>query len=198
MLAGHNVNLDNNDGDPLGISIARFNVAEGARVTSTTAFLESNVRSHLGNLVILKSTPATKLLLENKRVIGIEVLPAIEVREDFPIAIYCSKEVILTAGCFQAPQLLLLSGIGPAEECAAHGIPLLHELPPVGRNLQDHSALACESNIKPSIAGHNQLLNDSTHCYGDRNGNIPLDEERSSLIFWSKHVYRISPTSTLT
>lgn len=50
-----------------------------------------------------------------------------------------SKEVILSAGAIQSPKLLMLSGIGRGEELQRHGIPLLHELPGVGQNLQDHA-----------------------------------------------------------
>jgi len=52
--------------------------------------------------------------------------------------IHARRSVILSAGVFQSPQLLLLSGIGPAQELARHGIAVAHELPGVGQNLQDH------------------------------------------------------------
>lgn len=55
-------------------------------------------------------------------------------------AVAARKEVILTAGVVGTPQLLLLSGVGPREEIEPHGIPLVHELPAVGRNLSDVSS----------------------------------------------------------
>lgn len=158
--AGHEINLDNNDGDLEGISIAQFNIDNGVRVTSTTAFLDKNTRSRLKNLMVITKTMVSRLITENGRVIGIQVLPTSKTSADIPITIKARKEVILTAGCFQTPQLLLLSGIGPAEHLEELGIPVVHDLPAVGQNLRDHSALACEFIIDPSIKGHNQLLND--------------------------------------
>ena len=102
----------------------------------------------------------TELIVQNKQITRIEVLPTEKFGADSPAIIHIRNEVVLTAGCFQTPQLLLLSGIGPAKECVAHGIPLIQDLPAVGQNLQDHSALACKVIFNPSIPGHNQLLND--------------------------------------
>lgn len=158
--AGHQVNFDNNDGNPEGISIAQFNVDNGARVTSTTAFLDKTTRSSLKNLVVVTKTLVSKLMTEDGRITGVQTIPTSKTGINVPIVILARREVILTAGCFQSPQLLLLSGIGPAEDLEAIGIPVVHDLQAVGQNLQDHSSLTCEFLIEPSIKGHNQLLND--------------------------------------
>jgi choline dehydrogenase-like flavoprotein len=165
VQAGHSINLDNNDGDPIGVSVAQFNVSKGVRVTSSTAFLSRSSRALIPNLKVLTGTMCTKILFEGKKACGVEVLPTIKLpasgkpKNSSPTVIRVKQEVILTSGCFQSPQLLLLSGIGPSAHLSEMSIPLIADLP-VGQNLQDHSALACEFIVSPSISGHNQLLND--------------------------------------
>ncbi|CZR52831.1 related to alcohol oxidase [Phialocephala subalpina] len=158
--AGHSVNLDNNDGSPIGLSIAQFNVDNGARVTSASAFLNSDARSKLKNLIVVTQTIASKIIFDGKRATGVQLLPTVGTGTDDIANVYASEEVILTAGCFQSPQLLLLSGVGPADHLKGFGIPMILDAPAVGQNIQDHSAFACEFIIKHSIPGHNQLLND--------------------------------------
>ncbi|RDW95046.1 hypothetical protein BP5796_00809 [Coleophoma crateriformis] len=156
--AGHQVNLDNNDGDPLGISIAQFNVDNGARVTSATAFLGQDARLKMSNLVVVTKTFVSRLVASKDSITGVELLSSVSSGPDSPISIKANREVILTAGCFQTPQLLLLSGIGPSLQLKELGIPVVKDIPAVGQNIQDHSAFACEFIITPSIPGHNQLL----------------------------------------
>jgi choline dehydrogenase-like flavoprotein len=80
---------------------------------------------------------ATRVVFDGGRATGVEVDgPGGQAR------IEARSEVILSAGVFGSPQLLLLSGVGPREELARHGIPRLHELPGVGANLVDHVDLA--------------------------------------------------------
>ncbi|KAI4522630.1 GMC oxidoreductase [Schizophyllum commune Loenen D] len=74
-------------------------------------------------------------------------------------AVAADKEVILTAGVVGTPQLLLLSGVGPREEIEPHGVPLVHELPAVGRNLSDHMAAgALNFRAKPNAQTWDYLL----------------------------------------
>ncbi|MCJ1369081.1 hypothetical protein MMC20_000289 [Loxospora ochrophaea] len=157
---GHSINPDHNSGDAEGLAVAQFNVGEGARTTSVTAFLHPGARSKLGNLTVVTRALGARILFEGKKAVGMELIPATGDVSSSQISVFASKEVILTAGTFASPQLLLLSGVGPANDLARMGIPLVHDLPAVGQNMQDHSAVACEIVIDKSIAGHNQLLND--------------------------------------
>jgi choline dehydrogenase-like flavoprotein len=86
------------------------------------------------NLTIETGAYVTRLLLESGRPRGVEIDQHDSTRE-----IHAGREVILSAGTYQSPQILLLSGIGPAEELALGGIPPVLDLP-VGRGLQDHIA----------------------------------------------------------
>ena len=85
------------------------------------------------NLTVLTRTRAERIVLEEGRATGVILR-----RAGRRIALRARREVILSAGSFGSPQLLMLSGIGPAEALAAHGIPVAHDLPGVGENLQDH------------------------------------------------------------
>ena len=85
------------------------------------------------NLTIITHVHVTRILLEGKRAVGVEYQQAKTLHQ-----IRANREVILSAGTFNSPQLLLLSGIGPPEILKQHDIALQHALPGVGQNLQDH------------------------------------------------------------
>ncbi len=85
------------------------------------------------NLTVLTRARADRLTLEGRRATGVLIR-----RRGRQHHIRARREVVLSAGAFGSPQLLMLSGIGPADELRAHGIAVAHELPGVGQNLQDH------------------------------------------------------------
>ncbi len=106
----------------------------GRRGSAGTDFLdEARARP---NLVVETGTLVTRVLFEGRRAIGVECLDPR--RRAVTRRVRASKEVILSAGVINTPQLLKLSGVGPREELEALGIPLVHELAGVGENLQDH------------------------------------------------------------
>ncbi len=85
------------------------------------------------NLIVECNAQATGLVLEGKRAVGVRYRQGGDMKEA-----RCNREVLLCAGAIQSPQLLQLSGIGPAPLLQKFGIPVVHELPGVGENLQDH------------------------------------------------------------
>jgi len=99
----------------------------------------SNARGYLGeaagrkNLTIRTGVHATRVLLDGKRAVGVRVFESGRY-----VDVLAQREVVLAAGAIGTPQLLLLSGIGPKDEIQKHGLQVAHELPGVGRNLQDH------------------------------------------------------------
>ena len=101
------------------------------RCSSAYAYLRPARRRP--NLRVLTRARATRVLLEGDRATGIEYLSGGERRE-----VRAEREVLVCAGAYQSPQLLLLSGIGPSDELRNLGIAPRHPLPGVGRNLQDH------------------------------------------------------------
>ncbi|MCB2055575.1 MAG: choline dehydrogenase [Geminicoccaceae bacterium] len=87
------------------------------------------------NLRVVTDATATRILFDGRRARGVRVrIGDLPEERDFTAA----REVILAAGAIKSPHLLLLSGIGPAEQLEAHGIEVRHDLPGVGRDLQDH------------------------------------------------------------
>ena len=102
----------------------------GRRCSTAVAYLHPAVAR--GNVEVLTDTLATRILLENGRAAGVEMLRNNELE-----TVRAEREVIVCAGAYHSPHLLLLSGIGPADELRAFGIEPKIDLP-VGRNLQDH------------------------------------------------------------
>ena len=85
------------------------------------------------NLNILSEALATRVLFDGKRATGVEYLVGGEKR-----AAYAGREVIVSTGAFNSPQLLQLSGLGPSELLRSHGIPVIANMPGVGDQLNDH------------------------------------------------------------
>ncbi len=104
---------------------------KGERCSAAAAYLRDILDRP--NLTVLTKTQARRVVMDNGRATGLEIKRAGSVQ-----TLTARKEVILSSGAFGSPQLLLLSGIGPRAEIEKHGIPLQHDLPGVGRNLQDH------------------------------------------------------------
>ncbi|KAK2756583.1 hypothetical protein FQN54_005476, partial [Arachnomyces sp. PD_36] len=124
---GHKLNVDPNDGDPIGAGIG---VSTGSRgIRSTAADLVLNPPE---NLTVVTGVQVDQVLFDGKTAIGVK---------SGDQKFFASKEVILSAGALDTPKLLLLSGIGPTTELEAHGIKPLHDLPYIGKNLRDHPHL---------------------------------------------------------
>lgn len=124
--------IDYNSGENLGVGYMQANTKNGVRHTAYRAFIKPVL--HRPNLHIMLATRATKILIDphTKVAYGVDLI-----RNRRRITVKARKEVILSAGTFHSPQLLMLSGIGLSQELAYHGIPLIEELP-VGQYLSDH------------------------------------------------------------
>lgn len=104
------------------------------RCSSATAFIDP-LRND-PRLMLLTGAQVSRIVIEGGRAVGVEYVTGGRSEK-----IRASREVILTAGAFMSPQLLLLSGIGPADHLRAHGIDVVSDLPGVGQNLHDHLLL---------------------------------------------------------
>src|SRR5262245_22951012 len=126
---------DFNGGDNAGVSYFDVNQRNGLRLSAAKAFLKP-ARSR-ANLTVWVNTVAERLQFTRgegpPRCTGVTLL-----RESERVTVRAAREVILSAGAIATPQLLQLSGVGPGGLLREHGIELLHELPGVGANLQDH------------------------------------------------------------
>ena len=114
-----------------GFGRGQYSVRDGRRSSSSRAYLRP-VRKR-PNLMIETGAHATRVLLQGTRATGVEYIKA----SGDLVQVDAAREVIVAAGTFNSPQLLMLSGIGPTDHLRAHGITTIADLP-VGRNLQDH------------------------------------------------------------
>jgi choline dehydrogenase len=125
-----------NNGSLMGCSYCSttINPTTGRRDSAATSFLNDAKRKGRTNIHVFTSTMAKKIVLdEKKRAVGVIVEKRGKER-----TLGVKKEVIVSAGAFQSPQLLMVSGIGPADHLRELDIPVLVDLPGVGQNLQDH------------------------------------------------------------
>ena len=129
--AGWPVNDDFNGAEQEGFGRYDFTIRRGKRCSASTAFLAPVRRRR--NLAILTGSLVRRVVVEEGRAAGVEVAEGAETR-----TIRAEGEVVLCAGTVNSPQLLMLSGIGPGDALKRHGLDVVHELPGVGRNLQDH------------------------------------------------------------
>ncbi len=124
-------NPDFNGENQEGAGTYQITTRNGLRLSAARAFLRPAMKRK--NLTVLKHALATKILFEGKRAIGV----AFE-QNGKPATVRASREVIVSGGAINSPQLLQLSGIGPATLLARHNIALLHDNKNVGQHLQDH------------------------------------------------------------
>lgn len=128
---GYPFNPDFNGASQEGVNRYEVTQKDGERWSVARAYLHPVLDRT--NLTVITGAHATRVLLNGKRAIGIEYLHSGKTE-----TIHVRREVILAGGAINSPQLLMLSGIGPEEELRRHRIPVLHALPGVGKNLQDH------------------------------------------------------------
>lgn len=124
-------NDDFNGAHQRGVGYFQLTTRGGLRSSTAKAYLRSGIGGK--NLEIVTGTHAERVVFEGRRAVGVRYRAGGEI-----IEARATREVVLSAGTLQSPQLLMLSGIGDGEQLSRHGIPVLHDLPQVGRNLQDH------------------------------------------------------------
>lgn len=129
--AGYPYTQDMNGFQQEGVGRMDMTVGRGRRASAANAYLRPAMRRR--NLTVRAHSLATRVLFEARRAVGV----AYRRGNEQHIA-KARREVIVSAGPIQSPKLLKLSGVGPAEELSLHGIKVVHDLPGVGENLQDH------------------------------------------------------------
>ena len=146
--------LDQNIPNPFGIAPVARNSRDGKRQSATIVYLDP--ARPRANLTIIDEAPATSLILNGKRVTGVRYRKA---GQDLSVS---SDRVVLSAGVYHSPQIMMLSGIGPSAQLTQHGIPLVHDMPGIGENYQDHPMLTMTfktnpANTKPLMRGRSSL-----------------------------------------
>jgi choline dehydrogenase len=127
--------------------------ARGRRANSARAYLHP-VR-HRANLEVMQGALTTRVLLERNRAVGIEIQRGTETRR-----VYADREVVLSGGTFNSPQLLMLSGIGAADELRSLGIRVTADLPGVGANLSEHVRAGVQFSTREPITFLRELRAD--------------------------------------
>lgn len=142
---------DYNGVDQFGAFYYQTTVADGRRCSAADAFL----RPVMGrpNLEVMTGAECRRVVLEDNRATGVEI--------EGPkgqLTIKARREVILSAGAYHSPKLLMLSGIGPASHLQQIGIPVIQNSPQVGMNLQDHYILTMSWRLRAGVYSYNQEL----------------------------------------
>ncbi|MCU1681513.1 MAG: putative oxidoreductase [Amycolatopsis sp.] len=159
--AGHAPNPDFNGAEQEGVGYYQVTQRNGLRCSSAEAFLAP--AADRPNLTVLPSTLALRLRFDGSRATGLEVDHLGEVR-----TIPVTREIVLSLGAYNSPHLLLQSGVGPADELTAGGIQPLHDLPDVGRNMQDHAGcfLSFTSNTPPVLGPDTSMEEEQLRATG--------------------------------
>lgn len=131
VAAGFPLNDDFNGAETMGFGRYQATIGPNGRSNTAEAYLRPAMQAH-ANLTVATHAMTTRLVVEGTRVRGVEYLDA------DGLHVVKARETIVSGGAVNSPQLLMLSGIGDAEELKAVGVTPRHHLPGVGKNLQDH------------------------------------------------------------
>jgi choline dehydrogenase-like flavoprotein len=131
VQAGCPRNADFNAARQDGVGMYQVTHKAGERFSAAKAYLTPN--RGRANLHVITDAHVTRVLTEGRRAVGVELRQGGAVK-----AVRARREVLVCAGALQSPQILMLSGIGPAAQLREHGIAVVHDLPGVGENLHDH------------------------------------------------------------
>ena len=141
---------DHQGADPEGYGVPDTNIADGRRASASAVFL--NQARRRANFTLEIRAQATKLIVEQGRAVAIEYVQDGHVRRA-----HAEREIVLAGGVYNSPQLLMLSGIGPADDLTRHGTKVVHDLPGVGRNLQDHAGVGVDFTCTKPLAFEREL-----------------------------------------
>ncbi|MES2298599.1 MAG: choline dehydrogenase [Pseudomonadota bacterium] len=159
--AGYAINNDFSGASQEGVGQYQLTQKNGERWSIARAYLHP-VRAR-ANLTVITGARANRVLLDGKRACGVAYL-----KDGKTVSAQARREVILSGGAINSPQLLMLSGIGPKAQLQAHGIATVHDLPGVGQNLQDHlDVLVVHKCVKPVSLGisWSNLLAQGKHLF---------------------------------
>jgi choline dehydrogenase len=145
-------NPDFNGATTLGVGAYQLGIGRRWRTSSASAFLRPV--AHRPNLTVITDAQVSKVVLRGRAATGVEWISNGKV---FSAA--ADREVVLSAGALQSPQLLQLSGVGPADLLRGLGIPVVVDAPEVGRNLQDHYQARMIVRLKQPISLNDQVRN---------------------------------------
>ena len=135
--AGYGITKDYNAEQNEGFGLIQQTIRDGRRCSAAVAYLRPAMQR--SNVSVETKAMVNRLIWENNRIVGVEYS-----QNGKTVDVRANHEVILSGGVINTPQLMMLSGIGRAEDLAAHGIEAKVNLPGVGQNLQDHLSVMAE------------------------------------------------------
>lgn len=131
---GYSLNDDFNTGNQEGFGLYQVTIKNGQRCSSANAYLE-NVHD-IKNLCIKTHCLVAKVIIETGVCVGVEYVEAGITKK-----VKCRKEVVISAGALNTPQIMMLSGLGPKQYLEACGVPVIRDMQGVGQNLHDHASI---------------------------------------------------------
>lgn len=144
-----------------GVGFMQHTIRRGKRHSAWSAFIEPIASRP--NLTVITDTHVRRVLFEKDEAVGVEI-ESKGVRR----TVHAMREVVLSAGSLKSPQILMISGVGPAAELARHGIPLIRNLEGVGRNLQDHFYIHTAFRVTPNSSYNARLAGMAKYLEGAR------------------------------
>ncbi|MDA0128384.1 choline dehydrogenase [Vibrio sp. MarTm2] len=148
--AGYPETKDYNGYQQEGFGPMHMTVDKGVRASTSNAYLRRALKR--SNLTLIKGVVARRVILEGKTAVGVEFQKSGKV-----VQCFAEKEVVSSAGSIGSPQLLQLSGIGPKDVLNKAGVDLVHDLPGVGQNLQDHLEIYFQYHCSQPITLNSKL-----------------------------------------
>jgi len=128
---------------PEGSATSQRITVDGRRLSPYSAYVAGR---SFPNLTVMPKTEVQRVLIERGRAVGVRVLTGGRTQD-----IRANSEVVLSLGAINTPKVLMLSGLGNADELRRHSIPVVEHLPGVGRNLRDHALLPLMYNAQPDV-----------------------------------------------
>ncbi len=184
-------NDDYNGARQEGCFMYQRTVVNGERCSAAKAYLTPVLDRP--NLSVVTHAYTEKILLEGKKAVAVQF--SVKGQQQ---TVKAKKEIILSGGAFGSPQILMLSGIGPAEHLQQHGIGVLHDLPGVGQNLQDHidyvqtyKVAASEETFGVSLRGGKNILGAMRQWKKSRTGKITSTLAESGAFFKSNDALEV-------
>jgi choline dehydrogenase len=166
---------DPNGPEQEGVSWYQLNIKGGTRCSAAVAYLHPAMGRP--NLRVETQALVSRILFEGRRAVGVEFIQRGQIR-----TARANGEVVLAGGAINSPQLLQLSGVGPAALLRGHGIDIVADLAGVGENLQDHYATATTYRLKPGTLSINELAR-----------GLPFLKEATRYLFRRTGLLAISP-----
>jgi len=146
------LNPDFNADSTFGVGAYQLSIGKRFRASAASAFLKPAMRR--SNLTLATQAHVSKILIKNGRAVGVEW-----VSKNQKHTAVANAEVVLSAGSIQSPQILQLSGVGPADLLTRHGIEPIADSPEVGKNLQDHYQMRMIVSLKDKLSLNDDVRN---------------------------------------